>query len=75
MTTPPLGPRDPDGELPDFGPLGGRLGDQLRGDAPLPFERDPLADALGGRDAERRAAERRAADRRNDARRADRRAG
>ena len=73
MTTPPLGPRDPNpGELSDFGPLGGRLGDQLRGgDAPLPFERDPLADALGGRDdASRRGPERRGADRRGDARRA-----
>jgi nicotinate-nucleotide pyrophosphorylase (carboxylating) len=77
MTTPPLGPRDPDGELPDFGALGGRLGDQLRGDAPLPFERDPLADALGGRDAtDRRGPERRGADRRGDARRStERRAG
>jgi nicotinate-nucleotide pyrophosphorylase (carboxylating) len=79
MTTPPLGPRDPEpGELPDFGPLGGRLGDQLRGDAPLPFERDPLADALGGgrSEATPRGPERRGADRRGDVRRAaERRAG
>jgi hypothetical protein len=34
MTTPPLGPRDSNpGDLPDFGFLGGRLGDQLRGSA------------------------------------------
>lgn len=80
MTTPPLGPRDPDpGEFPELGPLGGRLGDQLRGgDAPLPFERDPLGDALGGAgEARPRGPERRGADRRGDARRAaaERRAG
>jgi nicotinate-nucleotide pyrophosphorylase (carboxylating) len=75
MTTPPLGPRDPNPEPPDFGPLGGRLGDQLRGDAPLSFGRDPLADALrgdargGGDAAERRGVERRSADRRGTERR------
>ncbi|MDF1502825.1 hypothetical protein PYV61_07735, partial [Roseisolibacter sp. H3M3-2] len=71
MTTPPLGPRDPNPEPSDFGPLGGRLGDQLRGgDAPLSFGRDPLADGLrgdaaGGGDAsDRRGAERRGGERR-----------
>jgi nicotinate-nucleotide pyrophosphorylase (carboxylating) len=65
MTTPPLGPRDSDpGDLPDFGSLGGRLGDQLRGAS------GPFGGELGdqGSGAERRGAERRGAERRSDAR-------
>ena len=65
MTTPPLGPRDSNpGDLPDFGSLGGRLGDQLRGSA---------GSGPGSRDAtgsERRAAERRERERRLDSREA-----
>ena len=84
MTTPPLGPRDstPD-DLPDFGSMGGRLGDQLRGaggdpSGRLPFERDEVADVFGGRlDPDGRVPERRGSERRGDLRRqpGERRAG
>jgi nicotinate-nucleotide pyrophosphorylase (carboxylating) len=65
MTTPPLGPRDSNpGDLPDFGFLGGRLGDQLRGSAGSGAGQ---GDAPG---SERREAERRERERRLEAREA-----
>jgi nicotinate-nucleotide pyrophosphorylase (carboxylating) len=80
MTTPPLGPRDPnDLGAHDFGDFGGRLGDQLRGehlrgDGPLldgPLLDGPPRDDAERRAPDRRAAERRARDRRGAERRAD----
>ena len=69
MTTPPLGPRDPDDLASgDFGDFGGRLGDQLRGAS-------GAGGLGGGPDEERRAADRRAADRRARERRSDVRRG
>jgi nicotinate-nucleotide pyrophosphorylase (carboxylating) len=72
MTTPPLGPRDPDGlpSGPDFGGFGGRLGDQLRGQGGSPLDRlaDGPADAT---DADRRGGDRRGRERRHRERRSD----
>jgi nicotinate-nucleotide pyrophosphorylase (carboxylating) len=82
MTTPPLGPRDPDDlSSGDFGNFGGRLGDQLRGDVLRgdvrrgdgPLRDGPLDLPLSddARTAERRAADRRARERRSAERRGD----
>ena len=60
MTTPPLGPRDSNaGDLPDFGSLGGRLGDQLRGSAGGGARADDLSSGAERRERERRQRERR----------------